>query len=138
MMERNLIAENWRLERARYALVGNHCTKCDVYFFPTKPLCVKCHTGEDLVEHTFSDKGKLIEWTQIQEPTGGFELMAPFFYGIVELDHGVRVSCQLTCVSEDKLEYNMPIRMVFRKLFEGGREGIITYGLKAEPVCAPQ
>ena len=134
-MVRDLIAENWRLEKSRYALLGGQCTKCNIHFFPVKKLCTKCHSDENISEYHFNSEGKLVEWTRILEATSGFELQTPYYYGIIELDHGVRVSTQITSVTDESiLEPGLPVNMVFRKLFEGGEEGVITYGFKAEPI----
>lgn len=134
-MSKNLVAENWRLEQSRYAIVGIHCKKCDAFLFPKMALCSKCHEAENIEEYFFSNKGTLIQWTIIHAATRGFEISTPYYYGIVELEHGVKVSTQITGVNESKkLKKGMPIEMVFRKLFEDGNQGILTYGFKAQPI----
>lgn len=130
-----MIAENWRLERSRYMILGSRCTKCDAYFFPTKILCGKCHNDEFLEEYQYDEKCKLVEWTRISDPTNGFTLSAPYHYGVVELEHGVKISVQITSVlDEEKLVPGAPMRLEFRRLFEGGPEGILVYGFKARPL----
>ncbi|MDH5401993.1 MAG: Zn-ribbon domain-containing OB-fold protein [Candidatus Heimdallarchaeota archaeon] len=132
-MSRNLVAENWRLERSRYLLVGNKCTECEKYYFPNVQICTDCNISK-LDEYVFSGKGKLIEWTKIYEVAKGFELFAPLYYGIIELEEGVRVAAQITEVTDDtKLIPGIKTQMVFRKLFEDGSQGVLTYGFKAEP-----
>ena len=69
-MSRNLVAENWRLERSRYAMVGNHCLKCEAYYFPSNKICNTCNS-DDLQKHVFSGNGKIIEWTKINDPARG-------------------------------------------------------------------
>jgi len=133
-MTRNLVAENWRLERARYALIGNQCDNCNVYYFPNVKICNKCGKDE-LHLHEFSGKGKLVEWTKITEPARGFEIYAPIYYGIVELEEGIRTAVQLTSIkNEEKLKPGTKTEMVFRKLFTDGDQGIVTYGFKAKPI----
>lgn len=133
-MTRKLVAENWRLEQARYTLRGSHCEACNGYHFPRKELCLNCKSSSDLKDYIFKGKGKLVEWTRIYEPSRGFEGEAPYFYCIVELEEGIRLSTQITgVVDESKLDVDMPIKMVFRKLFQDGPEGLLTYGFKATP-----
>ncbi|MCY3414074.1 MAG: Zn-ribbon domain-containing OB-fold protein [Candidatus Heimdallarchaeota archaeon] len=133
-MTRKLVSENWRLEGARYNLVGSHCTSCDTYHFPKKMVCLKCKNSDSLQDYTFENKGTLVEWTQIFEAAKGFENRAPYYFGIVELKEGIRISCQLTSVFDEKqLEPGSKVSMVFRKLFEDGDEGLVTYGFKAVP-----
>ena len=133
-MARNLVAENWRLEKSRYHLLGNHCTNCDVYYFPISRICNGCNSNE-LEAHVYSGKGKLVEWTKIMEPARGFEMYAPIYYGIVELEEGIKTSVQLSSVvDESKLKPGIETQMVFRKLFADGEQGIVTYGFKAKPI----
>lgn len=133
-MPRNLVAENWRLEKSRYAMMGNHCDNCDVYYFPNTKICNKCGTDE-LRNHKFSGKGTLVEWTKITEPARGFEMYAPIYYAIVELEEGIRTAVQLTSVhDEENLIPGTKTEMVFRKLFTDGDQGIVTYGFKAKPI----
>ncbi|MHA2250580.1 MAG: Zn-ribbon domain-containing OB-fold protein [Candidatus Kariarchaeaceae archaeon] len=133
-MSRNLVAENWRLERSRYAIVGNRCKDCQIYYFPGKQICVKCNS-EELNEYHFSGRGKIVEWTKIHDPARGFELYTPLYYGIIKLEEGVKISVQFTSVEDEReLEPGKETKMVFRKLFEDGDQGIVTYGFKAAPV----
>ncbi|MCH8908082.1 MAG: Zn-ribbon domain-containing OB-fold protein [Candidatus Heimdallarchaeota archaeon] len=133
-MPRNLVAENWRLERARYAMVGNRCTDCGAYYFPGKAICIKCSSRE-LSDYVFNGEGTIVEWTKIHEPATGFEMFTPIYYGIIELQEGVRTSVQFTSITdESKLKPGMKTKMVFRKLFSDGDQGIVTYGFKAAPV----
>ncbi len=86
----------------------------------------------------YSGKGKLVEWTRVDEAAKGFEIQVPYYFGIVELDEGPRVSTQIVSVdNEDDLVPGLPVRMVFRKLGEGHSEAIINYGFKAEPIVDP-
>lgn len=115
-------------------MVGNQCNKCKIYYFPNVKICNNCD-GDDLHLHEFSGKGKLVEWTKITEPARGFEMYAPIYYGIVELDEGIRTAVQLTSIKDEtKLKPGTKTEMVFRKLFTDGEQGIVTYGFKAKPV----
>ena len=115
-------------------MVGSKCDKCGKYYFPTKAICINCNS-ESLNEHLFEGTGKLLEWTKIYEPSRGFEIYAPIYYGIIELEEGIKTSVQLTSIiDESKLKYGMKTQMVFRKLFSDGEQGIVTYGFKAQPV----
>ncbi|MFV2013942.1 MAG: Zn-ribbon domain-containing OB-fold protein [Candidatus Heimdallarchaeota archaeon] len=131
---RNLVAENWRLEKSRYAMVGSHCKKCDVFYFPNAKICNKCGVHE-LHDHKYTGKGKLVEWTKITEPARGFEMFAPIYYAIVELEEGIKIAVQLASVKdEEKLVPGANTEMVFRRLFTDGDQGIVTYGFKAKPI----
>ncbi len=134
-MTRKLVAENWRLEKARYALVGNFCKKCLGYHFPKKQLCLRCKTSEHLEEYKFKHEGKLLEWTKIYDPAKGFDFAGPYYYCIVELEEGIKITTQLKYVTDEgRLKYGMKVKLVFRRLFSHGNEGLNTYGFKAVPV----
>ncbi len=115
-------------------MVGSHCKKCDMYYFPNSQICNKCGIDE-LHNHKYTGKGKLVEWTKITEPARGFEMFAPIYYAIVELEEGIRTAVQLTSVKDEKkLVPGTKTEMVFRKLFSDGEQGIVTYGFKAKPI----
>ncbi len=128
------VARSWRTQKSRYRLTGSKCTKCGALYFPINIVCIKC-TSLDLEEFQFSGKAKLIEWTRVDEAAKGFEHLVPYYFGIVELEEGVRISTQIVdVVDENILQPGLQLQMTFRKLGEGTEEGIINYGLKAEPV----
>jgi uncharacterized OB-fold protein len=128
------VAENWRLEKSRYAIIGNRCDNCSIYYFPSKQICIKCNAAE-LSEYAFSGRGKIVEWTKIHDPARGFEMYTPIYYGIIKLEEGIKMSVQFTGINEESdLESGNEVKMVFRKLFEDGDQGIVTYGFKATPV----
>jgi uncharacterized OB-fold protein len=52
----------------------------------------------------------------------------------VELADGVRITTQIADVDVDTLSVGQPVKMVFRKIQEDGRAGVLCYGYKA--VCA--
>lgn len=85
-------------------------------------------------EFQFSGRAKLVEWTRVDEAAKGFEHLVPYYFGIVELEEGIRLSCQITGITDEEiLQPGLPLQMTFRRLGDGPEEGIINYGLKAEP-----
>ncbi len=127
------VARSWRTQKSRYRLTGSKCISCGNLFFPINLICVKCSSNQ-IEEFQFSGNAKLIEWTRVDEAAKGFEHMVPYYFAIVELEEGIRLSCQLTGIDdEEMLQPGLPLRMTFRKLGEGHEEAIINYGLKAEP-----
>lgn len=134
-MTRKLVAENWRLEQARYGLEGSHCTGCDGYHFPKKMLCLRCKTDENLEDYKFKQEGKLVEWTKIYDAAKGFDFAGPYYYCLVELEEGIKIATQLKYVKDESLlKPGMKVKLVFRRLFSHGLEGLNTYGFKATPV----
>ena len=123
----------WREAKYRYRLIGSRCPKCGAIYFPRRSLCVKCGSRE-LEEYKLSEKGKLLSYTVIREDApAGFERQTPYIVGLVELEDGVKILSQIVDVFPEDLEVGIPVEMVFRKVKEGGTNGIIEYGYKFRP-----
>ena len=129
-----MVAESWRTNHSRYFLEGRICKNCNVYYFPIQRHCSECFSGE-MEKYIFSDKGKVVEFTRIEESSAGFELMVPYYYGIVELDGGkIKISTQIIAPNEQNLEVNLPVQMTFRLLKRSTEQDILLYGFKAEVI----
>jgi len=90
--------------------------------------------GNNMSRYIFGLKGKIVEFTRVEEAAKGFELMVPYYYGIVELDEGVRISCQIIDSYSKELEVGMPVEMTFRLLRKSEGQEILQYGFKALPI----
>lgn len=113
----------WRNYKQLYSLTGCRCVECNKLFYPKKYLC-GCGSTQ-FVEHELSGKGKLVTFTCVHNPAEEFKLIAPYYLGIVEMD-GVKVLGQIV----DSPYIGMPVKAVFRKLYEGGTSGVVSYGIK--------
>jgi hypothetical protein len=123
----------WRESKYRYRLIGSKCSKCGAVYFPRRSLCVKCGNRK-LEECKLSEKGKLLSFTVIRDDApSGFERQTPYIVGLVELENGIKILTQIVDVFPEDLEAGMPVEMVFRKVKEGGVDGIIEYGFKFRP-----
>ena len=128
-------AKSWRRIRERYGLIGSKCETCGTYYFPTKHICKKCRRRGKIVRHQFSGKGKLYSFSLVTAPPDGFKFEAPYMMAIVELEEGARVMTQIVdWQGKRELRIGDPVEVVFRKIQEDGREGIIHYGFKFKPV----
>lgn len=126
------IARSWRTRTGRYMLEGRKCEQCNKYYFPMRNICSNCLTSETMKKYVFSGKGKIVEWTRIDEAASRFDLQVPYYYGIIELDEGVKISSQIIVKNEEDMKVGAKTRMTFRILTNGGKEGVIEYGYKAE------
>ena len=121
----------WRLRDAKYRLIGTKCNKCTGVFFPPRHLCPKCRRGGEIEEFPFSGNGTIVTYTIIRTPPEGFERQSPYAIAIVRLDEGTSVSGQV--IGELKnVETGKRVRTVFRKMYEDGPEGVISYAIKFE------
>lgn len=126
------IARDWRLQRQRYALVGEICGHCGVKIFPARDTCPQCNAPAK-APFRFSGRGEVYSFSTVHHPPEGFERFAPYVVALVRLDEGPLVAAQLTDVDQDKVAIGMPVEMVTRKLRDDGSKGIIIYGYKFRP-----
>ena len=123
----------WRLQKAKYGLVGSKCETCNRLFFPPRPLCSDCRRKGNMVDHQFTPSGKIVSSTVIRTPPDGFEQYAPYAVAIIRLDEGPQITGQV--VGDLKtIDTGKAVRAVFRKISEDGDDGMIHYGLKWEVV----
>jgi hypothetical protein len=114
----------------RYRLEAGKCVKCGQIHFPPRRICPKCK-GKTFETVHLSDEGKLLTFTVVRVASEKFSKQTPMVVGIVELNDGVRVTTQVADAEVDKLEVGQKVKLVFRKIQEDGRAGILCYGYKA-------
>lgn len=125
-------ARYWREIPQRYRLEASKCGSCGAVWFPPRLICAECG-NKDFEEVRLSDRGTVKTFTVIRVAPTEFLDQAPYAIGVVELDGGVMIQCQVAdCAAED-LKTGMPVRIEFRKVKEEGEAGIICYGFKAVP-----
>ncbi len=132
MPHRGSVAMSWRLAKHRYALVGNKCKACGSAHFPPRAVCKGCG-GEAMDQFKFSGSGNILSYTTIHTAPDGFEKQAPYVIALIKLDEGPVISSQVVG-NPESVAIDKKVKMVFRKLNEDGRAGIINYGFKFELV----
>ncbi|MEX1246876.1 MAG: Zn-ribbon domain-containing OB-fold protein [Anaerolineales bacterium] len=130
------IPRHWRLNRQRYALVGEVCEHCDAKLFPPRDICPEC--GEEAKTlFQFSGKGEVYSYTTVYEAPEGYAEQAPYTLAMVKLDEGPLVTAQLTDLGKQKAAIGMPVEMVTRLLRSATDErGMLIYGYKFRPAVA--
>lgn len=128
------IPRHWRLQKQRYALVGEVCEHCSAKVFPPRDICPEC--GEEAKTlYQFSGKGEVYSFTTVYEGPAGFEENTPYTVAMVRLQEGPLVTAQLTDLDNRDVEVGMPVEMVTRKLRNATDErGLLVYGYKFRPV----
>lgn len=125
-------SRHWRLQKQRYALVGEECPNCGVKLFPPRDVCLECEApAKELF--TFTGNGEIYSYTTIYDAPAGFEQYAPYTVALVKLEEGPLVTAQLTDIDHKDVQIGMPVEMVTRKLRSDGPEGMIVYGYKFRP-----
>ncbi|HJZ05099.1 transcriptional regulator [Candidatus Amesbacteria bacterium RIFCSPHIGHO2_01_FULL_48_32] len=151
------ISRYWRLQKARYGLVGEVCTHCKKKIFPPRDVCPTC-AAEAKTPYQFSGKGKIYSHTTIYDAPEGFENHVPYTVAHIKLEEGPIITAQLTDIDRKykrkgdalvliglvdvfgkKVDIGTPVEMVTRFIKEdGGSKGMLVYGYKFRPVLATE
>jgi len=120
----------WREIPQRYRLEAGKCKKCGKILFPPRLICPKCGSQEfDTIK--LSDEGKVVTFTTVRVAPDKFSTEAPYVVAVVETKEGARLTTQIVDCKPEDVEIGKSIRLVFRKLQEEGKTGILCYGYKA-------
>ncbi len=114
----------------RYQLAAARCASCGTIAFPPRTVCRKCR-GQKFESVKLSNEGKVLTFTIIRVGAERFSKQTPYAVAIVELNDGVRLTTQIADVDPEKVEIGQKVRLVFRKIQEDGKAGILCYGYKA-------
>ncbi len=109
------------------------CKACDKVCFPSRMVCPACG-GRDFEEVDMPETGKIVTYTTVHVGPQFMEHSTPYVIGIVEFENGVRVTTQIADADPDDVKTGKEVRMVFRKLKDEGKTGVIMYGYKAQLV----
>jgi len=97
-------------------LMGTKCKKCGEIYFPPRADCLKCMDDSfEWIE--FSGKGTLNSFTTIHAAPKGFDDIAPYTIGIVDLLEGGRLLAWIGDIPKDEIKNDMPVKVVPR-IFE--------------------
>jgi len=125
-------ASSWRETPQRYRLEAATCTGCGKVLYPPRRICPKCK-GREFKKTELPFEGKLVSYTVIRTPPPEFSDLAPYALGILEMQGGVRMHCQISDCDFQDLKVGMPLKLEFRRIREDGQAGMIHYGHKAVP-----
>ncbi len=114
----------------RYRLEAGKCLACGHLSFPPRLVCPECK-AKKFETVTLSDEGTLVTFTVVRVASDKFSKETPFPVGIVELNGGVRVTAQIADANIDELKIGQKLRIVFRRIQDDGKAGILCYGYKA-------
>lgn len=129
MPHRSSVPLYWRLQKAKYSLVGTQCITCKSLYFPPRNVCPKCRSKGFTRRHRFKHSGTVQTYTVIRTAPERFESLVPYVVGIIRLDEGPKVA-GLIVDPPESVATGKRVETVFRRIYEDGKDGIIYYGLK--------
>jgi uncharacterized OB-fold protein len=107
---------------ARHELLIPRCDNCHAYTWYPRERCRACR-GEAFTWTAMSGRGRLFSWAVVTHPfLPQFAAKVPYVPALVALeeDPAVRLVTQIVDSPADALEFDMPVRVVYRALeFEG-------------------
>jgi uncharacterized OB-fold protein len=111
------------------SLMGSRCKKCGATSFPPRADCNECMSG-DFEFFELSGKGVLHTFTKIVAAPTGFEDVAPYTVGVVDLEEGGKALAWLgESIAEDEIQIGMEVQVVPR-IFEELEEIKVYYSLE--------
>ncbi len=124
----------WRRIPERYNLMGSKCETCDQEYFPARKICPACRRKGKLVPKSMPQEGKIYSYSEVHAAPAGFEFETPYFLAILELTNGVRLLAQLVDSPAETVKIGARAKLVFRRIAEDGKEGVISYGYKFKTI----
>jgi uncharacterized OB-fold protein len=110
-------------------LAASRCVGCGFVSFPPRADCPKCLGGEFAWEE-ISGRGTVVTWTRIDAAPAGFEDMAPYTIGVVDLQETGRLLAWFgDSISDADIRTGMAVQVVPR-LFEEIPEIKVYYTLE--------
>ncbi len=125
---RSSVPLNWRLRKSRYNMLGNMCKSSGKVFFPQKMLCDVCNDNRCFENKQISGFGVVETWTIINNTPPGFP--SPSTFGIIKLTEGPSITAQIV----GKPKIGSRVKMVLRKMYTDGKQGLIYYGYKFQVI----
>jgi uncharacterized OB-fold protein len=117
----------------RYRLEAAQCSKCGNVSFPPRLVCPDCK-GKSFQRINLSEEGTLETFTIIRVAPEKFSKAVPYVVGVVRLEGGTAITTQLADVDPEEVQIGQKVRLVFRKIQEESRSGLLCYGYKAVTV----
>lgn len=93
-------------------LMGVKCERCGKILLPPRQLCPIC-LSTNLKWIQLKGKGKLLTYTTIYVAPEKFQHMAPYTFGIVELEEGVRLPGIIQGVKAEDIKIGMSLEVDF-------------------------
>jgi uncharacterized OB-fold protein len=112
-------------------LVGSQCKNCGAKNFPPRADCLDC-MSDDFKFIKARNTGTLVTFTTIHSAPIGFEDLAPYTLGLVDVDGGGRVLSWFENTPEKDVKIGMKVKIV-PKIFEEIEEIKLYYCLEKAP-----
>ncbi|MDD5081820.1 MAG: Zn-ribbon domain-containing OB-fold protein [Dehalococcoidales bacterium] len=133
MAERPISTMSYQQFLNEEKFMGSRCKKCGTLYSPPRPICLKCHSSENMEWAPLKGKGKLATFTSIFVGTPwmvsqGFDRNNPYVCGVVDLEEGVKIDARINGVDGRKpesIKLGTPLTVDFIHCGEGDKQQTI-------------
>ncbi len=109
--------------------MGSRCKKCGATSFPPRADCEQCMSG-DFEFFEVSGRGRVHTFTKIVAAPTGFEDVAPYIVGVVDLEEGGKALAWFgDSIEEGDIEIGMEVQIV-PQIFEELEEIKVYYSIE--------
>ena len=110
-------------------IMGSRCKKCGATSFPPVADCAKC-MSPDFEFYEVTGKAKVNSFTKIVAAPTGFDQVAPYVVGVVDLEEGGRALAWFgKSIKEKDIEIGMDVQIV-PQIFDEIEEIKVYYSLE--------
>lgn len=109
--------------------MGSHCKKCGATSFPPRADCEQCMSN-DFEFFEVSGRGRVHTFTKIVAAPTGFEDVAPYIVGVIDLEEGGKALAWFgDSIEEGDIEIGMEVQIV-PQIFEELEEIKVYYSIE--------
>lgn len=110
---------------AKGVLYGTRCPKCGVKYFPPRPECSRCSSG-DVVWIEVSNEGRLLAHTVVNVKPESYQQYEDYTVGLAEMDNGFKVLAWIRCNDPRTLKRGTRVKLEITRI---KRSDILFYQL---------
>ncbi len=105
---------------------------CGRTYFPPRDICPYCHRESigKMEKVKLSGNGEILSYSIVHDSSPAFKREIPYVMALIKLDEGPSITAQVVDCNPDEVDIGRRVHMVFRKIREDGKNGIIEYGYK--------
>lgn len=95
---------------------------------------VKIWRRQKEIRKLLGKKGTILAWTRIYMTGKEFKKYAPYPVIIVKLESGEKITASLMDYEKEDLSIGRKVKVVLRRVRDGGNEDVLVYGIKLKPL----
>lgn len=103
-----------------HKLVLQHCSKCDKYHHPPRPMCHVCRSQDTLEWKESSGKGIIYSFVMFTTDKMAYPAYKlPYAVVLVEMEEGPRIVANVHEIEPNELRIGLPVEVMFEHLPDG-------------------